>query len=61
MESPYLNVNQEQPQHAVNAGEDPNPSNDTLGPGYRAHSLSLQWMADGDVPAQTEGGRSGRL
>lgn len=46
----YLNVHQEEPQHAVDTGEDPNPSNDPLGSGHRAHCLSFHWMADSYVP-----------
>lgn len=49
-----LNVHQEKPQHAVDTGEDPDPSNYPLGPGYCAHCLSLHWMADSYVPAGKE-------
>lgn len=50
----YLNVHQEKPEHAVDTGEDPNPSNDPFGSRHCAHSLSLHWMADGYVPAGEE-------
>lgn len=50
----YLNVHQEEPQHAVDTGEDPNPSNDPLGSGHRAHCLSFHWMADSYVPGKEE-------
>lgn len=49
-----LNVQQEKPQHAVDTGEEPNPSDDPLGPGHCAHRLSLHWMADSYVPARGE-------
>lgn len=54
--SSNLNVNQEKPQHAVDAGEDPNAADDPLGPRHRAHRLRPHWMADGDVPADGDGG-----
>ena len=49
-----LNVDQEEPQHAVDAGEDPNTRNDPLGPGDCAHRLGPHWMTDSDVPAHWE-------
>lgn len=49
-----LDVHQEEPQHTVDAGEDPNPGDDPFGPGHRAHHLSLHGMADSDVPAGEE-------
>ena len=51
---PNLNVDQEEPQHAVDAGKDPNPGNDPLGPGDCAHRLGPHWMTDSDVPAHWE-------
>lgn len=54
-----LNVHQEKPQHAVDTGEDPDPSNYPLGPGYCAHCLSLHWVADSYVPAGKEEDRTG--
>ena len=45
---------QEEPEHAVDTGEDPNPGDDALGPGHRAHGLSLHRMTDSDVPAGEE-------
>lgn len=50
-----LNIDQEEPEHAVNTGEDPNTGDDPLGPGHRAHRLSPHWMADSNVPADRRG------
>ena len=60
--SSYLNVHQEEPLHAVDTGEDPNPSNDPLGAWHCAHGVSFHGMADSDVPAHDEetGGQMNR-
>lgn len=49
-----LDVHQEEPQHAVDAGEDPDPGDDPFGPRHGAHGLSLDGMADSDVPERTQ-------
>lgn len=45
----HLDVHQEEPDHAVDTGENPHPGNDAFGSGYRADRMSPHWVTYGDV------------
>lgn len=52
-------VHQEEPEHAVHRGEEPDKCSDALGSRHGAHCLRLHWVADGNISGKERKGREG--
>lgn len=52
-------VHQEEPEHAVQRGEDPDKCRDALGSRHGTHCLCLHWVADGNISGKERKEREG--